>query len=367
MNNFSNFDFLKKPYPIIAAQCALVEKLASEDNTSFLSQLDEVAGNILNEIHIRFIHNDDYADPKGKITDEIMVSQNVPFEAKNIISLLLESSKNHEEPSQNRNDYLLRLLFDLCVWLVKETHELEDTPDFFQPLNQKPSAYEGEMPYIFVSYAHKDSSKVLPVIRQLQDTNYRIWYDSGIEVGSEWPEYIASHLSASRCVLVFMSKNSSDSINCRQEITFAINKSKKLIVVYLEDFILPSGLEMQLCTIQSLFYYQIKDGNEFVNKLKQISEVNDCIQKESTEPKNYTIKNEQIRSKVISYLNYAHNIGISNKRLAKSFIFQKLHSDLKNDLANECSPIYDEFVSNADDYESIISILKNALDQEAEA
>lgn len=367
MNTFSNFDFLKKIYPSIAEQCTMVEKLANEDSASFITQLDEAVDAILNEIYIYFIHKDANAEPEGSVIDRIMVSPCVAFEAKNIISLLSESSKSQGEPSHKRNDYLLRLLFDLCVWLVKETHKLEDTPDFFQPLDQKPFAYEGEMPYIFVSYAHKDSSKVLPIIKQLQDKNYRIWYDSGIEVGSEWPEYIASHLSSSKCVLVFMSKNSSDSINCRQEITFAINKSKKLIVIYLEDFNLPSGLEMQLCTIQSLFYYQITDSNEFINKLKQISEVNDCIQEELAESKNYTISNEQTRSKVISYLNYAHNIGVSNKRLAKSFIFQNLHNELKDELLKDRSPIYDEFVSKADDYEGIISILKNALDQEANA
>lgn len=365
MNTFSNFDFLKKIYPSIAAQCSMVERLAIEDSASFTAQLNEVVGNILNEIYICFVQDEDSADPNSNIPDKIMVSQAVSFEAKNIISLLLEPSKSQDEPSRKRNDYLLRLLFDLCVWLVKTTHKIEDTPDFFQPLDQKPSAYEGEMPYIFVSYAHKDSPKVLPIIKQLQDANYRIWYDSGIEVGSEWPEYIASHLSSSRCVLVFMSKNSSDSINCRQEITFAINKSKKLIVVYLEDFILPSGLEMQLCTIQSLFYYQITDGNEFISKLKQISEASDCIQENGSGQKQYTIKGEQVKTKAISYLNYAHNIGISNKRLAKSIIFLKLHNDLKDELQKEDNPLFDEFVSKSNDYESIITILKDVLEQEA--
>ena len=44
-----------------------------------------------------------------------------------------------------------------------------------------PSAYNGNEPYIFISYAHKDSDKVLPIIRELQSRGYRVWYDAGIE------------------------------------------------------------------------------------------------------------------------------------------------------------------------------------------
>ena len=57
-----------------------------------------------------------------------------------------------------------------------------------------PVAYEGTEPYIFISYSHKDSNVVFPAIRALQEAGYPVWYDAGIQAGSEWPEYIASHL-----------------------------------------------------------------------------------------------------------------------------------------------------------------------------
>ena len=43
-------------------------------------------------------------------------------------------------------------------------------------------AYEGNENYIFVSYAHKDSDRVIPIIEELDAAGFRIWYDSGIEV-----------------------------------------------------------------------------------------------------------------------------------------------------------------------------------------
>ena len=41
-------------------------------------------------------------------------------------------------------------------------------------------AYEGKDPYIFVSYAHKDSAAVFRLVEQLNERGYRICYDEGI-------------------------------------------------------------------------------------------------------------------------------------------------------------------------------------------
>ena len=54
--------------------------------------------------------------------------------------------------------------------------------------------YEGDDSYIFVSYCHKDKERVYPVISELYSRGCRIWYDDGIDPGTEWPEVIAQHL-----------------------------------------------------------------------------------------------------------------------------------------------------------------------------
>ena len=55
-------------------------------------------------------------------------------------------------------------------------------------------AYDGDLLYVFVSYAHKDSYRVFPIISTLQDNGFRGWFDQGIEAGSEWPAFIAERL-----------------------------------------------------------------------------------------------------------------------------------------------------------------------------
>lgn len=84
--------------------------------------------------------------------------------------------------------------------------------------------YEGTLPYLFVSYAHKNDAAVLEIIRTLQSRGFRVWYDEGIEAGSEWPESIASHLERAQLVLAFLSPAYLRSDNCRKEMHYALTK-----------------------------------------------------------------------------------------------------------------------------------------------
>ena len=93
----------------------------------------------------------------------------------------------------------------------------------------KPIVYEGKEPYIFVSYAHRDSTAVFEVLTELQKRGYRLWYDDGIAPGSEWPEDIAQHLDAAAMVISFVTPNSMKSQNCRREINFSLTREKSFL------------------------------------------------------------------------------------------------------------------------------------------
>lgn len=99
--------------------------------------------------------------------------------------------------------------------------------------------YEGRKPYVFVSYAHRDSARVLPVIRPLHEMHYRLWYDEGIPAGSDWPENIALHMRHCAAVLFFVSGASLRSVNCRREIADARRQGKPVLCVRLDDAPLP--------------------------------------------------------------------------------------------------------------------------------
>ena len=130
-------------------------------------------------------------------------------------------------------------------------------------MNVKP--YRGDKSYIFISYSHQDKDVVLNIIRVMAEHGYRIWFDEGIDPGTEWPDFIAKRLSESDSCIAFLSAASLNSQNCRREIHYAIKQEKPLLAIYLEPVELSYGMDMQLSSIQGLFYF--KDPKGFFTRL----------------------------------------------------------------------------------------------------
>ena len=126
--------------------------------------------------------------------------------------------------------------------------------------------YEGDRPYIFISYAHANSPAVMAVVRELTDRGFRVWYDNGIEVGSEWPEYIAGHLASAGLMIAFLSNAYMRSENCRKEMHFALSKKIPVINVFLEETQMTPGMELQVGNLFALMKYTMSEG-EFFRKL----------------------------------------------------------------------------------------------------
>ncbi len=136
--------------------------------------------------------------------------------------------------------------------------------------------YEGSNPYIFISYSHKDTDEVLSVINALERNGFRVWFDAGVEAGSEWPEYIASHLRKSACVLAFISPNFVSSVNCRRELTFAQNLNVPMLNVYLSEVELSDGLQMQLGLNQCIFRNKFSVQEDFEEAVCRAEMLKDC-------------------------------------------------------------------------------------------
>ena len=118
-------------------------------------------------------------------------------------------------------------------------------------------AYAGDEPYIFISYAHKDSAQVFKEISQLNDAGYHVWYDEGIEASSEWPEEIANAVIGCSVFLVFISPRSTASVNCRNEINLALNEDKPFLAVHMEDSALPPGLRLRMGDLQAILQHKL--------------------------------------------------------------------------------------------------------------
>jgi TPR repeat protein len=129
------------------------------------------------------------------------------------------------------------------------------------------AAYKkGQDPYIFVSYAHKDSDTVFPIIAELHKAGFPLWYDEGIDPGNEWPEEIATALLKCSLFIVFISSCAAESDNVREEINYALSIKKPFIHIWLEDAsaILRQqypGLEMKISNKQGIMRFRMEPEN----------------------------------------------------------------------------------------------------------
>lgn len=121
------------------------------------------------------------------------------------------------------------------------------------------SPYKGNEPYVFVSYSHRDGVRVYPIIKQMQDDGFRVWYDDGVDPGTEWDENIADHINRCGFFISFISENYLASKNCRDELSYCRSLDKNQILIYLEKVELPSGLKMRLNRLQAVYWFRYED------------------------------------------------------------------------------------------------------------
>lgn len=112
-------------------------------------------------------------------------------------------------------------------------------------------AYSGVEPYAFVSYSHADTNKVIEILEKLSLAGTRIWYDEGITPSSDYIDVIAKKIEDCEFFIAFISANSLASQYCADEIRFAYEEQKPLMVVRLDDSEMPRGLKMILNRYQS--------------------------------------------------------------------------------------------------------------------
>jgi len=136
--------------------------------------------------------------------------------------------------------------------------------------------YCGNDDYVFVSYAHKDSARVLPLIHAMQRRGYRIWFDQGIEPATEFDDYIAERLLRASCVIFFLSNKSSDSPYCKMELNTAITNKKMILPIHLENFDIPAGIAMKLSIYQQLFYYKYLNIASLLDEIDASSKLLNC-------------------------------------------------------------------------------------------
>ena len=136
--------------------------------------------------------------------------------------------------------------------------------------------YEGNEPYIFVSYAHSSAATVYPLIERLVRDGYRVWYDEGLHPGENWLRVIAQHLDRSAAVLAAIDPAFCSSHNCYSEVNLANDLKKTVISVIMEDLILPLESRLLLGPSHMLRRSDFPSQESFLRKLYSSPALSGC-------------------------------------------------------------------------------------------
>ncbi|MFX1275938.1 MAG: toll/interleukin-1 receptor domain-containing protein [Promethearchaeota archaeon] len=201
--------------------------------------------------------------PEKIVIDSYSVVEKI-IERENLVKKILRKFNALEDPSLPSNNEELEEF--LKSDLKESVSVVKMTPPF--------KAYDGNDPFLFVSYTHKDKPIVYPIIKKLHKNGVKIWYDEGIPLTTDWGDILGQKIIDCDLFVSFISPNVNNSDNTQKEIKYACLKKKPYISIHLEETNLNPGIEMILQDIQGILKYKM-DDDTFYSKL--IEEINQLL------------------------------------------------------------------------------------------
>lgn len=136
--------------------------------------------------------------------------------------------------------------------------------------------YQGTEPYLFLSYSHRNADAAAEAIRWLKAAGFRVWYDEGVIPATEWDENIAQAIENCSYLIALISEAYLSSSNCLDELNYARDRNIPLLLIYLEDVSLPSGLAMRLGRLLAIHRYRYDNPAAFYSKVVRAKGIGVC-------------------------------------------------------------------------------------------
>lgn len=130
--------------------------------------------------------------------------------------------------------------------MATDVKKMKEEQEEIENIQTKFEAYTGQEPYLFVSYSHRDTQKVYPVLDALHDKKYRLWYDESCENGNDFRDELRQRIEKSEAVILFVSEHSMASPFCGMEIIVARENAKRIYPIYLDNSDIPAAFQILL-------------------------------------------------------------------------------------------------------------------------
>lgn len=98
--------------------------------------------------------------------------------------------------------------------------------------NNKPPSYEGNEPYIFVSYSHNQQERIYDILWKLQNRGVRFWYDDSLNTGENWETGVKLKMKNAASVWFFFDINFFNSFALKREVRFVADNKINYAPIY---------------------------------------------------------------------------------------------------------------------------------------
>lgn len=152
--------------------------------------------------------------------------------------------------------------------LTERTTDEDNTDSrFFKSTTEGNFAYAG--------YCHEDSDDVISILSSLNKEGYNIRYDEGQSDNDD----IFSYMCDCRTFIIFLSKNAiAEGSLLKRELALAKKLGKNMLIVYLDQYELPSNIDLTLGCTQALVRSD-HSANDFKTILRNYLNDNDCARR----------------------------------------------------------------------------------------
>lgn len=175
-------------------------------------------------------------------------------------------------------------------------------------------------PYLFISYSRQDMETAQRIIGLLKAHRFRLWYDMGLKSGSEWAEELGNRICKCEQFIVLITENSVKSKYVRKEIGLATEKNKNILVIYLEEVDLTSGLQLLLGDIQAVHRQFFHDEADFYSAICESITSEVKYQERTPEGDGQNRENEDQTLSSDDYTNKVENKEATKKTPSRSLM-----------------------------------------------
>ena len=174
---------------------------------------------------------------------------------------------NIEDDSPERMAVLSLKWEDLCAGILAQSpapsHDAALVPD-------------DSSPFIFISYAHKNSDSIRPLIRKMQQDGFTVWFDDNILPGSEWSEEIATHIEQCTLFAAFITPEYMVSENCKKELHFAGDQNINRTLICIGNVQLQAGMRLQHGLCHQISSPSLDEAEQMLHKLYTAKNIGLC-------------------------------------------------------------------------------------------